>query len=44
MNNVRVEKIGSNTFRVLLEVPLGSQWFDEVQFNCFNSKDYFWLS
>ena len=41
MNNVRVEKIGSNTFRVLLEVPLGSQWFDEVQFNCFNSKDYF---
>ena len=41
MNKVNVEKIGNNRFRVTLEVPLGSKWYDNVVFNCFNSKDYY---
>ena len=44
MNNINVEKIDKNRFRVTLKVPLEGKWYDNVMFNCFNSKDYYRFS
>lgn len=41
MNKLIVEKINNNRYRVILELPLESKWYDNVKLNCFNSKDYY---
>jgi len=41
MNNLKIDKIEDNKYKVLLEIDLDNRWYDEVYFNCFNSKDYF---
>ncbi len=42
MNQLRIKQINHNQFKITLELPLANQWYDNVVFHCFNSKDYFW--
>ena len=41
MNKLDIKKIDKNKYKILLELPLDNKWYDDVYFNCFNSKDYF---
>ena len=41
MNELKIEKVDNNKFRITLLLPLGDQWYDDVVFHCFNSNDCF---